>query len=93
MDKTEYMLAQVEAWRESGLTQRSYCDQAGIKPATFSYWVRKSKNQQEDLIGFIEIKRSSAISENKYEVIYPNGVAVRLETNNLKELSALINLY
>lgn len=93
MDKKEHMLAQVEAWRESGLTQRSYCEQAGIKPATFSYWIQKSKNQQEDLIGFIEIKRSTAILENKYEVIYPNGVSVRLETNNLKELSALINLY
>lgn len=87
------MLAQVEAWRESGLTQRSYFHQAGINPVTFSYWVRKSKNQQEDLGGFIEIKRSTAILENKYEVIYPNGVSVRLETNNLKELSALVNLW
>lgn len=93
MDKKEYMLAQVEAWRESGLTQRAYCHQAGIKPATFSYWVRKSKNQQEDLGGFVEIERSMASLGNNYEITYPNGVSVQLETNNLKELSALINLY
>lgn len=93
MDKKEYMLAHVEAWRESGLTQRSYCHQAGIKPATFSYWVRKGKNQQEDLGGFVEIDRSMASLENNYEITYPNGVVVRMGTNNLKELSALINLY
>jgi len=93
MDKKEYMLAQVETWRESGLTQRSYCHQAGIKPATFSYWVRKGKKQQEDLGGFVEIERSMASLGNNYEITYPNGVSVRLETNNLKELSALINLY
>lgn len=87
------MLAQVEVWRESGLTQRSYCHQVGIKPATFSYWVRKGKNQQEDLGGFVEIDRSMASLENNYEITYPNGVVVRMGTNNLKELSALINLY
>lgn len=92
MDKKEYMLSQVEAWQHSGLTQRSYCDQVGIKLATFNYWVQKSK-RQEDLSGFIEIKKSPDILENNYEVIYPNGVIVRLETNNLKELSALVNLY
>ncbi|MCK0124740.1 IS66 family insertion sequence element accessory protein TnpB [Gelidibacter sp. F2691] len=92
MDKKEYMLSQVDTWRGSGLTQQSYCNQVGIKLATFNYWVQKSKNQ-ENLSGFIEIKKPTAILENKYEVLYPNGVVVRLETNNLKELSALVNLY
>jgi len=42
MDKKEYMFSQVEAWKQSGLTQRSYCDQVGIKVPTFNYWVQKS---------------------------------------------------
>lgn len=92
MDKKEYMLSQVEAWKQSGLTQQSYCDQVGIKLPTFSYWVRKSKSQ-EDSSGFVEIKKSISTLVNHYEIIYPNGVVVRLATNNLKELSALINLH
>ena len=92
MDKKEYMFSQVKAWKQSGLTQQSYCNQVGIKVPTFNYWVQKSKNQ-EDSNGFIEIEKSISTLENHYEVIYPNGVVVRLETDNLKELSALINLH
>lgn len=92
MDKKEYMFSQVAAWRQSGLTQRNYCDQVGIKLATFSYWVRKSKKQEGPGI-FMEIKRPTSTLEKKYEILYPNGVVVRLGTNDLKELSALVNLY
>lgn len=78
MDKKEYMLFQVGAWWESDLTRRFYCDHVGVKPVTFSYLARKSKNQQEDLGGFVEIERSMATSGNTYEITYPNVVVVRM---------------
>ncbi|WP_016991451.1 IS66 family insertion sequence element accessory protein TnpA, partial [Flavobacterium sp. ACAM 123] len=37
MDKNEFMLSRVESWKQSGLSQQAYCDQAGIKLGTFSY--------------------------------------------------------
>lgn len=39
MDRKEYMLSQVESWKQSGITQQAFCDKAGIKLATFGYWV------------------------------------------------------
>jgi hypothetical protein len=93
MDKKEHMLSQVAAWLQSGLTQRSYCGQTGIKLATFNYWVQKFKNQENLMGGFIEIKNAVPTRENSYEITYPNGVVVRLETNNVQDLSTLVNLY
>jgi len=43
--------------------------------------------------GFIEIKNAVPTRENSYEITYPNGVVVRSETNNVQDLSTLVNLY
>lgn len=93
MDRKEFMLSQVESWKQSGLTQQTYCNQAGIKLATFSYWIQKSKKQEVQIGGFIALKKPVFALENKYEIVYPNGVVLRLDTDNLSELSALVNLY
>jgi hypothetical protein len=57
MDKNEFMLSRVESWKQSGLSQQAYCDQAGIKLGTFSYWIRKSKNEEAQNGGFIALKK------------------------------------
>ena len=93
MDKKEFMLSQVESWKQSGLAQRAYCLQEGIKLATFSYWVQKSKNKEVQSGGFIALKKDDVAVQNKYEIVYPNGVVVRLDTASVGELSALVNLY
>ncbi|NDP21183.1 MAG: IS66 family insertion sequence element accessory protein TnpB [Paludibacter sp.] len=93
MDRKEFMLFQVESWKQSGLSQQTFCDQAGIKLGTFSYWIRKSKNEEVQIGGFIPLKKPVFALENKYEIVYPNGVILRLDTDNLSELSALVNLY
>ena len=93
MDKNEFMLSRVESWKQSGLSQQGYCDQAGIKLGTFSYWIRKSKNEEGQSGGFIALKKPVFALENKYEIVYPNGVVLRVDTDNLSELSALVNLY
>ena len=93
MDKKEFMLSQVESWKQSGLAQRAYCLQEGIKLPTFSYWVQKSKNEVAQSGGFIALKKDDVAVQNKYEILYPNGVIVRLDTASVGELSALVNLY
>ena len=30
----------VQAWRDSGLKQRDFCEQHGLAKATFAYWVK-----------------------------------------------------
>ena len=93
MDKKEFMLSQVESWKQSGLAQRAYCLQAGIKLPTFSYWVQKSKNKEAQSGDFIALKKDDLAVQNKYEIVYPNGVVVRLGTASVGELSALVSLY
>lgn len=35
--------AQIDAWRKSGLSQRVFCEERGLKESTFSRWHRKLK--------------------------------------------------
>lgn len=90
------MLSHVESWRQSGLTQRVYCNQVGIRSGTFSYWVQIGKRQELDSghgRSFVELKKPVSTVGGRYEITYPNGVSLALETADLRELSALINLY
>ncbi len=34
-------------WRQSGLTQRAFCEREHLKLATFAYWVRKERDAPE----------------------------------------------
>lgn len=43
MDQRTRMKAEVERWRQSGLTQEEFSQQLGVKVATFTYWVSRSK--------------------------------------------------
>lgn len=93
MDKKEYMLSQVEAWKQSGISQQTFCDIAGIKLGTFSYWIKISE-QQDDLVGgFIELANPSIDLKSQYEIVYPNGVILKVQNTDLKEIFSLVNLY
>ena len=93
MDKKEYMLSQVDAWKQSGISQQTFCDKAGIKLSTFSYWVRISKQQDDLAGGFIELTNPSMDLKSQYEIVYPNGVILKVQNTNLKEIFSLVNLY
>ena len=87
------MLSQVEAWKQSGISQQLFCDKAGIKIGTFSYWVRVSKNQDDLAGGFIEISKPTTHLKSQYEIVYPNGVTLKVQNTDLKEIFSLVNLY
>jgi transposase-like protein len=36
----------VQAWKESGISQREYARTNGINPNTFAYWIRKDRESQ-----------------------------------------------
>jgi len=38
-----------EEWESSGLSVKAYSKQKAISPSTFSYWVRKFKNENSDI--------------------------------------------
>ncbi|MGL5276078.1 IS66 family insertion sequence element accessory protein TnpA [Myroides sp.] len=95
MSKQEMMYSHVEDWKTSGLTQSSYCESVGIKLATFSYWVIKYKAESIQSVdsNFITVKKDLiASSTQEYEIMYPNGVKLRVHIANLSELYSLVNL-
>ncbi|MDM1514365.1 IS66 family insertion sequence element accessory protein TnpA [Myroides odoratimimus] len=95
MSKQEIMYSHVEDWKISGLTQSKYCESVGIKLATFSYWVVKYKAKSESTQldnNFITVTKGQVSNSQEYEIVYPNGVKLRVQTDNLSELYSLVNL-
>lgn len=90
MEKTERMLALVKQWRSSGMSQKEFCLEAGIKLGTFSYWVSRSKESEK---GFVPLVPEKNTSTKEIELIYPNGVKLKIASGDLKTLAQLIRLY
>jgi hypothetical protein len=79
--KSQQMLALVDQWRNSGLTQVEFCRLEGIKPAKFMYWVAQSKRADKPAqSGFTAVAADTRPAAS-LEVIFPNGVRLRADAN------------
>lgn len=94
MSKQEVMFKHIENWKQSGLTQTTYCQQQNLKLPTFNYWVVKYHKLESPSSDskFITIEKQSRLVENAYEIVYPNGVILRVGTGNIAEVSTLLKL-
>jgi hypothetical protein len=90
MDQRTRMKAEVERWHQSGLSQKEFSQQLGMKVATFSYWVSRSKEEKKK--GFVPLVAKVG-SFPEIQVTYPNGVRITLPTSDPELLSRLIHLY
>lgn len=91
MDQKTRMKAEVERWRQSGLTQKEFSQQLGIKLATFAYWVSRSK--EESKTGFVPLRPGQRDPASEIEITYPNGVRLKVSSSDPGILSRLIHLY
>lgn len=82
------MRSMIADWQQSGKSKKSYCAEKGINEAKFYYWISRIKETNSGR--FITIDKSN--KHNDIEVIYPNGVRIKVE-NDLGLLSQLIRLY
>lgn len=108
MDKERKMFALIETWEKSGQSQSAFCTAHSISLSKFGYWRSKwlaINSSSEDAssptfipINPIEIPAADSItnvhstSEHFYEIIYPNGVQLRLPSLDLSVLAQLLNL-
>jgi len=73
----------MEAYERSGKKQREFCQEQGIKKATFGYWLRKYRSRETDALGFVKIevntlKKSLGDTGGVIiEIQYPQGHVVR----------------
>ena len=89
----------VEEFRASGLSQRVFCEQKGLKQNQFKYWLYgnrdKDTSQAVASTSFVKIKIPVAAQPlfDVSEICYPNGVRIKLQSVcDLQVLRSLISL-
>ncbi|QCR22342.1 IS66 family insertion sequence element accessory protein TnpB [Pontibacter sp. SGAir0037] len=91
MTHQEKMLHLVEVYEQSGQSQRAFCQEQGLKVSQFIYWIHKVRKEKQPASGFMQLSAERAASY--LEVIYPNGVQVRVDSRDLALVSRLLHLY
>lgn len=78
----------MNGWEKSGLSQKAYCNEQGIKLATFGLWRKRLRALEQKRISFI--KTSSRVPEEGtprsvvLQLVLPNGVRLGLN-EDIKE--------
>ncbi len=96
MEQQEKMLTLVEDFHRSGKSQKEFCLEQGINTSTFSYWIKKKRMNENPQEAFLKIETKTSLtsfSADQVEIIYPNGVKLRITQPELSLISALIRLY
>jgi transposase-like protein len=89
------MFTFVEQWRQSGETQRSWCDMHGMHHAKFQYWVRKYREAHADrapdhAADFVDLIPPSGQAVTTLEVHFPSGAIVKLPASELDLVRQLV---
>lgn len=95
LEVQEKMFSLIKSCKESGKSNKDFCQQNGIGQAMFYYWQRKLQESKQELsTGFISVKVKNEFSfTNAIEIAYPNGVKLRLaEGTDLSVVRVLIGL-
>lgn len=74
-EKKNKMVAIVQDWQESGLTQVEFARNHNIKLATLRYWITRHRQTPDDQPAFIQI---GGIGSQGIHIRYPHGVELIL---------------
>jgi hypothetical protein len=72
------MFKGIDRWKQSGLTQRDWCERNNISYATFHYWYRRYRNADSSLEegsdGFVQLMVRGGVSTDGWcELSMPDG--------------------
>ena len=90
--RPEEMFPIIEEWENCNESRETFCQRHNLPLSTFSYWRTKYAQGRSTTSepGFVKLRPEL---HDSLEVIYPNGVRVRLSQNSsLADLRALIQL-
>ena len=103
----DYMYRAIAQWQGSGLSQVKFCSGEKLSVKTFSYWLRKYRQEKGVSFGgskkaretFIPLKVSGTKTERdpsanfgRIEVSFPNGVRLSCPAGiDIGQLKTLIN--
>ena len=86
MKKTRHTKEKMKAvyanWQKSGMNKKAFCQQIGMPPATFFYWIKKFEEKQlSSAPGFLELNFPNHIPDSEavfLEIEYPSGARLKL---------------
>jgi transposase-like protein len=92
---SEEWFSLIKECRSSGLAVRDFCSIKGIHPSNFYYWAKRQRTTNEP--GFVPVTitqpSAPAMSQQIVEIVYPNGVSMRLSSEiDIRILAQLIRL-
>ena len=72
------MLEMIDRWKQSGLSQKSFCEKEQIPFHKFYYWLRRSGLQKQGpkktgSTGFVKLKVKEPVISSSIEVHLPQG--------------------
>ena len=72
------MLEMIDRWKQSELSQKSFCEKEQIPYHKFYYWLRRSRHKKQDTketanAGFVKLNIKETISPSSIEVHLPQG--------------------
>lgn len=93
-DQQEKMFSLIKSCKESGMSNKDFCEQHGIGQAMFYYWQKKlTESQSNKPESFIPVSFNSDKRHPEMEIIYPNGIRLKLApTTDLSIIRILIGL-
>lgn len=89
------MTQAISDWKISGMKQKTFCRQRGIKHSSFYYWLSKSKKEDSPFLPLGNFPSYDKTSESTpiIEVIATNGNIIRFyQTVPMEALCKLVNL-
>lgn len=94
MELAESMRSLVEAFHQSGMTQKDFAASHDISFHKFNYWVRKLRDEDLHKNGFVKVNPSvSSTGSDFIEICYPNGVVIRAAKSDISFIRQLISVY
>lgn len=94
MDKVKQMRGIVNAYYSSEKGAKEFASSKGLTLAQLKYCVRKLNKEQPISSSFIQVSPCATSSvKDLIEINYPNGVRIKVPTDNLPFLSELIKVY
>lgn len=86
---SEIMFPLIEAWELSGDSQKAFCAQREIKPATFAYWRKKHQQSQSNFLEFTPEAypaRGSVLRSGKVELELDRNLSTQSLIELVKQL-------
>ncbi|MBC8436250.1 MAG: hypothetical protein H8D88_01655 [Bacteroidetes bacterium] len=91
----EEMRYHIQAWKESKQSKKAYCLENNLPYHKFLYWMNKFRRRQNPIEqSFIPVHmdQQGASLSLELEIAYPNGVRLRVPSDDIQFIGRLIRL-